>query len=301
LVRYRSDGSLDPSFGNGGRVLDNLPGTENGGAFAVGLQSAGQIVTAGFHEVSGGWTEGLLVRFKPNGAIDRSFGRSGQVSLVAGRKGHVLITSLRVLPDDRILLAGAWNGRFLVARLLPNGRPDHSFGGDGRVVTDVDGACKCAYASSLAQSRGRILLAGDSVEHSRRLGIVASYRRNGSIDNSFGHKGVVRIRRGDGLALNAIAPGKAGRSVAAGYYAPSRTSGPQVVALRIRPNGLLDPSFGDSGIFVHNFARGGVANAALTQPDGRIVVAGRAALKPPEIPESESALGGAQFMLMRFR
>lgn len=301
LVRYRPDGSRDPSFGRDGRVLYNLPGIEDGGAFAVGLQSDGRILAAGFHEVSGGETEGLLVRFKANGAIDRSFGRAGEASLLAGRKGHVWVTSLRVLPDDRILLAGEWNGRFLLARLLPGGRPDPSFGGgDGRVMTDVDGTCDCAYATSLAQSRGRILLAGDAFEHGRRLGILICYHRDGTVDQSFGRGGVVRIHRGAGLALNAIAPGKDGRLTVAGYYAPSGANGPQVVALRIRPNGMFDPSFGQSGVFVHNFARGGVAAAALTLPDGRVVIAGRAAAKPPKFPDSEAVLDGSQFMLMRF-
>ncbi len=299
LVRYLPDGSRDSGFGHDGRVLHGLPGIENGGAFAVGLQSNGRIVVGGFHEVSGGWTEGLLVGFKSNGAIDRSFGRAGEVSLVAGRKGYVWITSLRVLPNDRILLAGEWNGHFLVARLLPNGRPDPSFGGDGRVVTDVGGACNCAYATSLTQSQGRILVAGSSVEDGQRLGVVISYRRNGTIDKSFGQNGVMRIRRGGELALKAIASGKDGRLVAAGYYYPLGRSGPQAVALRIRPNGLLDSSFGHSGLFVHNFPRGSVASAALTQPNGRVLIAGRASVKPPEFSESESALDGAQFMLMR--
>lgn len=300
LVRYRPDGSRDPAFGHDGRVFDNLPGIENGGAFAVGLQSNGRIVAGGFHEVSGGWTEGLLVGFKPNGAIDRSFGRAGEVSLVAGRKGYVWISSLRVLPNDRILLAGEWNGRFLVARLLPNGQPDPSFGEDGRVVTDVGGACSCAYATSITQSEGRILVAGSSVERRRQLGVVISYRRNGTIDRSFGRNGVVRIRRGGGLVLKAIVSGKDGRLVAAGSYYPLGASGPQAVALSIRPDGLPDLDFGHSGLFVHNFSRGSVASAALAQPNGRVVIAGRATVKPSEFSESESALDGAQFMLMRF-
>jgi len=301
LVRYRPDGSRDPGFGHDGRVFDNLPGIENGGAFAVVLQSDGRIVAGGFHELSGGWTEGLLVRFKPSGAIDRSFGRAGEASLAAGRKGYVWVTCLRVLSDDRILLAGEWNGHVLLARLLPNGRPDPSFGGgDGRVVTDVGGTCACAYAISLAQSRGRTLLAGNSVEHGKRIGILIRYLRNGTVDQSFGRDGVVRIRRGRGLTLNAIAVTRDGHLVVAGHYDPLGMSGPQVVALRIRPNGLADQSFGHSGLFVHSFPRGGVASAALIQSNGRAVIAGRAGIKSPEFPESESVLDGAQFMLMRF-
>ncbi len=301
LVRYRPDGYRDPSFGRNGRVLHDLPGFEDGGASAIGLQSDGRIVTGGFHENHGGGTEGLLVRFKPNGVIDRSFGHAGEAALRAGRKGHVWVTAMRVLPDDRVLVVGEWNGRFLLARLLPNGRPDPSFGeGDGRVVTDVDGACDCGYADALSLWRGHILVAGNSIEHGHRFAILARYRANGTLDRSFGARGIVRVHRGTDLAVESIALSADGRITLPGYYATQKAGGPQVAALRLLPSGKPDRSFGRSGLFTHNYSRGGVALVALAQPDGKVIIAGRAAVKPPHFPESESALDGAQFMLMRF-
>jgi uncharacterized delta-60 repeat protein len=266
------------------------------------LQSGGRIVTGGFHEISGGWTEGLLIRFKPNGAIDRSFGRAGEVSLAAGRNRNAWVTGLRVLPDDRILVTGEWNGRFLLARLLPNGKPDPGFGGgDGRVVTDVDGSCDCAYAKSLALWHGRILVAGDSVEQGRRFVILARYRADGTLDRGFGKGGIVRIHRRTDIGIESIAVGRGGRITLPGYYASRQTGRFQVAALRLLPSGRPDPSFGSSGLFTHNFRRGGIAIAALAQPDGKVVIAGRGVVHPPNFPESESVLDGAQFMLMRFR
>src|SRR5262249_26976927 len=45
LARYKADGSLDPSFGVGSRVLTDFGGGET--AFALALQADGRIVVAG--------------------------------------------------------------------------------------------------------------------------------------------------------------------------------------------------------------------------------------------------------------
>ena len=89
---------------------------------------------------------------------------------------------MALLPSGKILVAGGFHGDFLLARLLPNGSPDHSFGGgDGRVLTDVDGNgycanSQCAYASSLAVSHGQIVLAGNAANNRDLFTVVTRYQ-----------------------------------------------------------------------------------------------------------------------------
>jgi uncharacterized delta-60 repeat protein len=72
LVRYTVDGSLDPSFGKGGKVLTHFVGSSN--AEGVVIQADGKIVAAG-----GGAGQFVLARYTPGGKLDPTFGRGGKV------------------------------------------------------------------------------------------------------------------------------------------------------------------------------------------------------------------------------
>src|SRR6185295_6191019 len=50
LVRYNPDGSLDPSFGAGGKVTTDFPEGIGGSANCVAIQADGRIVAAGFRQ-----------------------------------------------------------------------------------------------------------------------------------------------------------------------------------------------------------------------------------------------------------
>ena len=71
---FAQAGRLDPTFGQGGKVVTNIPGPMTAIARAVALQSDGKIVVAGG---LGAGQEIGLVRYNTNGALDGSFGRSG--------------------------------------------------------------------------------------------------------------------------------------------------------------------------------------------------------------------------------
>src|SRR5439155_4066473 len=72
-VRYMPDGSLDPTFGDGGSVVTNL---EHAFGYGVGIQSDGKIVVGGQApcDVGGCIT---LIRYLPNGTLDWTFGHGG--------------------------------------------------------------------------------------------------------------------------------------------------------------------------------------------------------------------------------
>jgi uncharacterized delta-60 repeat protein len=68
LARYHTNGSLDASFGNGGRVYTSV-----GNASAIAIQADGRIVVAGFVCVIGPTCDFTVVRFTTNGSLDTSF------------------------------------------------------------------------------------------------------------------------------------------------------------------------------------------------------------------------------------
>jgi hypothetical protein len=92
------------------------------------------------------------------------FGHDGYVEFRAPKPTEVGLSGLELLPDGKVLVGGELGGRFLLARLFSDGKPDRSFGGgDGRVLADVDGdpLCVCSLSKGLALTpSGKPLIGG---------------------------------------------------------------------------------------------------------------------------------------------
>jgi uncharacterized delta-60 repeat protein len=125
LARYNPNGTLDTTFGTGGKVTTDFAGNDDQ-AFAVVLQSDGKIVAAG--QASTGYRGGdfALARYNPNGSLDTTFGTGGKVTTdFAGDtdEAHGLVLQ----PDGKLVAAGqastGYRGsEFALARYNPNGR-----------------------------------------------------------------------------------------------------------------------------------------------------------------------------------
>jgi uncharacterized delta-60 repeat protein len=107
IVRFRRNGSLDPSFaGDGKRFVTMANGVE---AADVGLQPNGQIVTAGFVSAPGGQSF-AIARLLRGGALDDSFSGDG--------KRAVSFPGFAAARAFRLALGG---GRVTVVGEAPNG------------------------------------------------------------------------------------------------------------------------------------------------------------------------------------
>jgi uncharacterized delta-60 repeat protein/uncharacterized repeat protein (TIGR01451 family) len=138
MARYKADGSLDPTFGNGGRVTSNFPvGTACQEAV---LQSDGKIILLGFATNNG--EDFALARYNANGSVDSAFGNSGLVLTDFGGAPfqHDRAFAAALQPDGKIVVSGSANGNFdsALVRYNSNGTLDTSFGTEGKVVTDID-------------------------------------------------------------------------------------------------------------------------------------------------------------------
>jgi uncharacterized delta-60 repeat protein len=172
LARYEIDGSLDASFGDGGKVIDPVSITEQG--LAAALQPDGRIVVAGTR--SGGM---LVQRYLPDGSPDPGFGTagSGTVAFAGSARGVVL------QPDGGIVLAGVTetatgsgaSADFALVRYTAGGILDTSFGTAGRVTTDFFGLQDEGHVVAL-QPDGRIVVAGVATDPQVSFGRFALAR-----------------------------------------------------------------------------------------------------------------------------
>ena len=191
ITRITAAGEIDASFGEEGTVrLDSL--------MSIAALPNGRILAATCRTRHGSRMV-VVVRLRPNGRLDRSFGRKGKAILGFGRGRGCGVNKLAVQPDGHILLAGdvgrskrspRREGRTLaLMRLLPNGAPDRSFGRGGQVTPRVG---RNSVATGVATQGGKILVAGWKRRSGRTTALLLRYTRHGHLDRSFARRGIAR-------------------------------------------------------------------------------------------------------------
>ncbi len=277
LARYDTTGALDPGFNGTGTVTTSI-GPSFDGANAVALQSNGRIVAAGF-AVMGNGIRFALARYLPNGTLDPSFGGNGKVTTPFGSGGST-VSSISIQPDGRIVAAGeALVGnttRFALARYMPNGALDASFGGNGKVTTSF-GAGGRASSVAIQPADGRIVAAGTAPFGGVNRFAVARYKTNGSLDPTFGSTGKVSTSIGSADAgASALAIQLDGKLVTAGQ-AVNAGNKPVFALARYNGNGSLNTGFNNTGkqTTLINSDAGAYAVALRPTVGTKIVVAGR--------------------------
>jgi uncharacterized delta-60 repeat protein len=260
VVRLRSaNGTLDPTFGSGGKRVVDL-GSDDESVYGAALQPDGKIVLAGDSRL-----QPAVVRLKANGALDTTFDGDGKKLFSWGAIGRV--TAVVVAPNGKILLggfSGPEGGNIQVARMTAKGALDTTFGAGGIATVDF-GATEFGEAIA-RQADGRILVAGQS---SAGGAVIARLRATGVLDTDFGGDGRVTLPGGGSLSAVLVQPDR--NIVVAGNASGSA----MMTVTRLKPDGSLDATFGSAGTTTVAF--GSLANplgGAARQPDGKIVVAG---------------------------
>lgn len=295
---FTQPGTLDETFGEGGKVLTQL----NAKSYASILQADGKIITAGYasNEKTAGF---FIARYLTDGKLDVTFGDSGYAITHFDFNGSVddgyfleVIHAVTIQPDGKIVAAGygihgyfydaeigpVYNMSFLVARYLPDGTLDSSFGGDGTVDTDF-GKLEEAYAVVI-QPDGKIIVGGSVAPAPGQPQELISdfcmvrYLSNGQLDQSFGNGGIVttNFKDVDSETITSLAIQEDGKIVAGGKNPElGNETKSEFVLARYQTNGTLDASFGDSGVIKTDFgANGEQINDIVLQNDGKIVAAG---------------------------
>jgi uncharacterized delta-60 repeat protein len=279
LARYDADGTLDPSFGNGGKVTTNWT-SGNDPVSSLVLQSDGKIVVAGGAGHNFRNPKLAVARYDSNGDLDPTFGHGdGKVRTdVTPRKDYANAVTLQ--PDGKIIAGGIGSlptgprAVFELVRYGADGMLDTSFSDDGKRVlnfTRMDDSVQ-----GVVVLPGGDILAGGISNFGRFNGnfALARFNANGTLDTGFGGDGKVTtsLTAGDDEAWDIVLQPD-GKVVAAG---DARGRGGRFAAVRYGSDGSLDPTFGSGGVAFVNFtARDDFALGVTAQPaDGNLVLAG---------------------------
>jgi uncharacterized delta-60 repeat protein len=198
VVRYDSNGHLDPEFGAGtGIVSTPLPGVSGDLSFSAILQQAdGKIIAVGTATgtaTSGGQSRFAVVRYDTDGSLDPTFG-GGMGIVTTLVRGDAIATAAVQQPDGKIIVAGYSNvapitavsgmkyscglefvpceTQFTLVRYEIDGTLDKSFGAQNSgTVTSLPG-----FAFGLLQQPdGRLVASGVSIVRKHDAFTVVRY------------------------------------------------------------------------------------------------------------------------------
>ena len=301
VMRYTSAGTLDSSFGTGGRVSTAVGSGSDDMAYAVALQPDGKIVVAGSSgpAQSDARPHFALARYTDEGRLDPSFGDGGIVLTDFG-SGRSSATAVAVQPDGKIVAAGSGPGedgdRFALVRYTAGGALDPAFGSGGRILTGFRRG-DYGHARGMALQRdGKIVVAGESEvvsgDEDSSLFALARYTGDGSLDPNFGNGGQVLTSFGSGWLgiAHDVTIQDDGRIVALGDGDQDENERSAFAVARYTPDGRLDASFGSGGKVLTEFGQQALVfgMAVVGQADGKLIAAGY------------SYLWGSDFTLARY-
>jgi uncharacterized delta-60 repeat protein len=278
VARYTSAGSLDQTFGNGGKLIVDFAGGFDQ-AKAVALVSGGGIVIAGSASI-GGVSQFALLKLDSSGQLDSTFSGSGKV-MTAYSPGSSAAEAVAVLSDGSLVVAGSAidfsdeDRDYAAVKFAADGTLDTTFGDAGWSLVDMGGDAESAQTIIL-QNSGRIVLAGDSCSTVAGQSDFSMTRLmgDGVMDGSFGTAGRLMTDYHSEMdqAMTAVqqTDGKivlAGMASVDGVY--------RIAMSRYSSDGVLDATFGVGGKVIFNGGVGGeVANAIAMAADGDWIVAG---------------------------
>jgi uncharacterized delta-60 repeat protein len=282
LARYNANGSLDTSFGSGGKVTTDF-GNRLNYTNAVIIQSDGKLVLAGSSINTSGNNDFTLVRYNPDGSLDTTFDGDGKVTTDLGSDDYA--STVLVQPDGKLVAAGytlnaSGNYDFALLRYNTNGSLDTSFYGTGKVTTDINLIHN--YADSvIVQSDGSLVVAGYSISGVGDTDFtLVRYNANGGLDTTFDSDGkVITDFNLSGDYAHSVIAQADGKLVVAGYSTNANANYISSFALaRYNANGSLDTTFDNDGKVITTVGVSSnskdYANSVIVQPDGKLVVAG---------------------------
>ena len=143
IAKLKPDGSLDPSFGLGGRLTLNLRPGPNERAVDLAVQPDGKIVLLGTtpDATDRGSSDIAVIRLNPDGTLDPTFEGDGVAVIALDGPMHTeRPLSLAIRPDGKIVIVGSayqeiyllnLTGAGFVLRLNADGSRDPSYGTNG--------------------------------------------------------------------------------------------------------------------------------------------------------------------------
>lgn len=272
LARYLDEpgvftGALDNGFGVGGLAIGGLLSDQ---FEAIAIQNDDNAILEDDQVVAVG--DDWIVRYTADGTnLDGDFDDDGKVNIDTDfgySSGY--FSDIAIDQSEKIIVVGAVDGDLAVARYLPNGEPDQTFGDaeTGLVLKDVAGFGDSADFVTI--DGNRIIVSGNANSATDSDIVVMVLDEFGDPDSSFGVGGIRTIDLGGDEYASDLAVDGDHHIVVVGETRQNNTW--NVVVARLTETGGDDGTFDGDGHLVEESTEEAIG--VDIDPDGRIVVAG---------------------------
>jgi uncharacterized delta-60 repeat protein len=284
LVRMTSIGGIDETFGIAGIATLNIAdqyANVTGDDMVIARDE--KILVAGTRSSYRSGTAIAITRYNTNGSLDVNFDDDGQLVIEPTAWYLPLIEgALLSQPDGKAIVVGSIGNMsndydIYLQRLLPDGKPDTSFGSAGISIASA-GAFQERVNCAVLQPDGKILVGTYQFVNGKISVVLGRFLPNGAVDVTFGTGGFVPLVVGTGsFFVYSLAVQPDGKIIAVGESQSSATGDRVSTTLvRLDSKGMLDPSFDGDGIVTTDFVTGfSYAFDIAVLPDGKLLVGGR--------------------------
>lgn len=287
LERLQDDGTLDTSVGDAGNMLPNADGRWSY-AGATQLASGKAIVMgeAYYEHDDGTFT---FTRGPYRAVVDLASGKVDSLSEHEGVNVSFEPLSITAIDGSTVQVFGRYgDGAFEIGVSTPivglarfvDGKLDPSYG-DGGIETVQASPQGLASGSAWTESSGDVAVVAGGFGHPSRTSFFR-FRADGGLDTTIGDAGAQLVPAPSTapdafLRVTSLVPTKKEKMLTAGALVLP-TSKSHAFLVRLRPDGSVDPTFGDKGYvdLVVGIGKNELVDAILPQPDGRVLAVGRA-------------------------
>ena len=259
LAGYKNDGATYTDF-SVSKFLPNDPEVVDGELNKIIRLATGKLLVAGYVTLADGSTRGIVLRLLANGNLDTTFGTNGLFMPSIAFNGYY--QEIKKLANGKILAAGRQDVNAIggtdfepmIARFLPTGQPDKSFGYQGTTLLKFEevNASYHDFHSLEVLKNGKILAFGKYENFGAFL--VVRFLEDGTPDPTFGAGGILTYDA-DYAPYKATSHDatldQAERMVMVGVLQTSSGDFPTIV--RLLANGSPDATFGTGGKVIFDF------------------------------------------------
>lgn len=282
LIRIDSEGNLDSSFGNAGKVIVNLVSGRSDEIKVVKVHAlSGNIIVGGTTALTSTNAQGIIARFTSAGVLDTTFNTSGKLSLPNGSGSgtyYHIIEDLDLRPNGKITAVGwinqqglQWSHNHYACRVNSNGTLDTSFSSDG--VATVNGGFNAedrTYSLILNTDESFLFGGGGHLSTLQYDFIVSLFNASGSTVAGKALFDFGALMRDIAFGMGRDSNGKivmvgSSFSNTASSFALGRTNADYTIDNSFGTSGKVTTTFGNA----HN-----EAFAMAIQPDNKIIAVG---------------------------
>jgi uncharacterized delta-60 repeat protein len=184
------------------------------------------------------------------GYVDKTFGDSG-LALASLQSQSIIsdITAsahdLAVQDDDKILVVGSYNGKFVITRFLKDGQIDLEYGQDGHTEVGFPGGCAIAKSIKL-DSQGRATVAGSSCYDVAIVRLL----EDGQLDSSFDQDGrrLIQIDSTPSANRKVSIALQSDQKIVLSTSGSPKNQDNDFIVMRFLTDGSLDTQYADQGV-----------------------------------------------------